>query len=550
MPDLDFPSSPTTGTQYNNWVYNGAQWDFAQTLPGGLPAGSIIQWGGATAPVNWLLCDGSAVSRTTYASLFAAVGTAYGTGDGTTTFNLPDLRGRVPVGKNGGSFGTLGATGGAETVTLDGNNLPAHTHTFSAITSSNGDHSHTFGANQNGVAAHATGGGGYNVGFTNAGSGEMFFYRGMDAAGSHNHSVSGTTGSAGSGTAVNNLQPYQVVNYIIKATAASTPGDSELAPRIGVLEATNVLSQNYLINGAFDIWQRGTSLTQSGGGVGVDMWREYTDTGSGTQTKDTSVTGPSGVVVAQQSYKFTAGASATNWTLFQIIETLNAANLAGKTVTLSAYMSSSSARNFALTMAYSTTVDAVWTGTWVTIGTSTVAVGTSMSRVSATFVVPATAKTLQVGINTGGTNLSASASVNVTGVQLEEGSFATPFRRNTNSVQAELAACQRYFQTYGGSQANIEICHGTVSTGTNAVTYLPLIVEMRTAPSFSAAAAGNFQQHVPGVVISTCTLVALNLSSSKLISLNTTAGSGFTPGHNVKIQSLNTSGIIQLSAEL
>lgn len=64
-----------------------------------LPAGVIAAYGGAAAPTGWLLCDGSAVSRTTYADLFTAIGTAYGAGDGSTTFNLPDMRGRVPVGK-------------------------------------------------------------------------------------------------------------------------------------------------------------------------------------------------------------------------------------------------------------------------------------------------------------------------------------------------------------------------------------------------------------------------------------------------------------------
>lgn len=59
-----------------------------------LPAGSMVDFAGTTAPSGWLMCDGSAVSRTVYASLFSALGTAYGVGDGSTTFNLPDYRGR------------------------------------------------------------------------------------------------------------------------------------------------------------------------------------------------------------------------------------------------------------------------------------------------------------------------------------------------------------------------------------------------------------------------------------------------------------------------
>lgn len=77
-----------------------------------LPAGSVIMWSGSSAPSGWLLCDGSAISRTTYASLFAIAGTTYGVGDGSTTFNVPDLRDRFPLGK-GTNNSTLGAQTGS-----------------------------------------------------------------------------------------------------------------------------------------------------------------------------------------------------------------------------------------------------------------------------------------------------------------------------------------------------------------------------------------------------------------------------------------------------
>ncbi len=77
-------------------------------------SGTIVMTGRATAPIGWLLCDGAAVSRTTYAELFAAIGTVFGVGDGSTTFNVPDLRQRFPLGKAGSGTGaTLGGTGGA-----------------------------------------------------------------------------------------------------------------------------------------------------------------------------------------------------------------------------------------------------------------------------------------------------------------------------------------------------------------------------------------------------------------------------------------------------
>lgn len=235
----NFPNSPVVDQVFEGYVWDGQAWKSLQTLPGGVPAGTIVQWGGATVPSNWLLCDGQVVSRSTYASLFAAIGTAYGAGNGTTTFQLPDLRGRIPVGKNGGSFGTLGATGGVESVTLTAaqSGLPAHTHTFSATTNTTGAHTHSLNGkvniSQNGYGQNSP----INGNAGNFADGTAY------SSGDHSHTVSGTTASstaADASASHTNLQPYQVVNYIIKATAAASLGDSELAVRVGAAEATIV----------------------------------------------------------------------------------------------------------------------------------------------------------------------------------------------------------------------------------------------------------------------------------------------------------------------
>ncbi len=108
-----------------------------------VPPGSLLDYAGTSAPTGYLLCFGQAVSRTDFAALYAAIGTTYGSGNGTTTFNLPDCRGRVSAGKDdmggtsadrltnptGGLNGdTLGATGGSEVHTLSEPQLPAHDH--------------------------------------------------------------------------------------------------------------------------------------------------------------------------------------------------------------------------------------------------------------------------------------------------------------------------------------------------------------------------------------------------------------------------------------
>ena len=94
-----------------------------------MPVGCVIPFAGAAAPTGWLLCQGQAVSRTTYAQLFSVIGTTYGSGDGSTTFNLPNMRGRVAV----GSDANLGGTVGVKNVTLSIAQIPAHSHQYSFL---------------------------------------------------------------------------------------------------------------------------------------------------------------------------------------------------------------------------------------------------------------------------------------------------------------------------------------------------------------------------------------------------------------------------------
>lgn len=197
-----------------------------------IPVGCIVDFGGTAAPSGWLICDGSAVSRTTYADLFAAIGTTHGAGDGSTTFNLPDLRGRVRVGTNAGTFTPVGAKGGEETHSLSISELASHSHSVSGETSQeNAAHSHSGttdsgGAHNHTVLGHS--GSGENTLLGTAGAGTTAdsntstggahthaFTTSTESA-NHEHTFSVTSGSAGGGTGHNNLQPYMALISIIR----------------------------------------------------------------------------------------------------------------------------------------------------------------------------------------------------------------------------------------------------------------------------------------------------------------------------------------------
>ncbi len=156
-----------------------------------MPIGSVIIWTTSTAPSGFLLCDGSAISRSLYAELFAVIGTTFGVGDGASSFNIPDMRGRVIImvdgtagritsaSTNGANADTLGGAGGAETHTLTTAQLPSHTHIF-----------YTYS----------------QVGSTS------YIGSGFDTA----PTTAVSTSSTGGGGAHSNTQPWVALNFIIK----------------------------------------------------------------------------------------------------------------------------------------------------------------------------------------------------------------------------------------------------------------------------------------------------------------------------------------------
>lgn len=170
--------------------------------------GIILMFGGTVAPTGFLLCDGTAISRGTFSSLFAVIGTSYGVGDGVTTFNLPDFRDRVALGVSVGGLGgtrptarALGASGGSESHTLSAAEMPAHNH---VININDPSHNHPF---NNITAIIAAGLTGFGAGASAAVPVDI------QAAVT---GITATSNNTGGGGAVDTTPNFQTVNYIIK----------------------------------------------------------------------------------------------------------------------------------------------------------------------------------------------------------------------------------------------------------------------------------------------------------------------------------------------
>lgn len=209
------------GSQIDAGIVRGATGATGATGPAGpsIPSGAVMMWSSTSAPSGWLIADGTAISRSTYATLFAIIGTSYGTGDGTTTFNIPNLKGRVAVGIDSAQteFNVLAKTGGAKTHALITGELPVHTHAVdppNTVTDTQGSHTHNTIDGGNIVTTAAAGSAGLSIA---AGGNPSSPY--VSANGDHAHNLnigSFTSGSTGSGTSHNNLQPFMCLPYIIK----------------------------------------------------------------------------------------------------------------------------------------------------------------------------------------------------------------------------------------------------------------------------------------------------------------------------------------------
>ena len=272
MPAMNFPLNPVNGDVYGNYTYvsSSATWELTESLVGLSSVGDVNLsvaptnrasmtyssstklWGPVVNPIvpvgviipnaspeiadGYLLCDGSTFLRTAYPDLFSVIGTTYNTGnESSTVFRLPNLLGRVPVGYDDYNaltdFRPVGKYAGEKAHTLTVDNLPSHTHIQDSHNHTQDSHNHTQDAHSHGATAPFNAGAWEigSIGYPGSGSfrdrvgvtggwglgtdGRQPYIYGTTAT---NQNTTATNQYTGGGLPHNNLQPYLVVNYIIK----------------------------------------------------------------------------------------------------------------------------------------------------------------------------------------------------------------------------------------------------------------------------------------------------------------------------------------------
>ena len=288
-----------------------------------VPVGTIAPYGGSNDPAYWLICDGRAVSRTAYADLFTVIGTTYGTGDGSTTFNIPDLRGNVAMGASDDY--DLGDIGGKSELKL------------SATIGAANSNSVSLGYITDGYTSYQ---GSHGATYVIAGSGISFS--------GWNHSTPVVEHNVNSRN-VTNLQPYVVTNYIIKASSALSENQSQLDffyPVGSCYETSNLtfnpnirwggtwelLSDSYKVIGGMERFD----VSGSGGLTVKGQWGDFptlTEDGTYRLEIECSSTTASYTITAQFNGITVGNASTTNGSLHSFIEDINGSD--GKSFSLS-----------------------------------------------------------------------------------------------------------------------------------------------------------------------------------------------------------------------
>jgi len=373
------------------------------------------------------------------------------------------------------------------------------------------------------------------------------------------HAGATTSGAPTTGT-------FAVGDYVVDqtgamyvCTVAGTPGTWQLS---GVSVNENIAGKNFIINGGFDIWQRGTSFSTNGSQYTADRW--YSAINNNTTSQQTSGVPVGTTANLRVAYTSTGGYG----TQFSALESANAKMLVGKKVTVSAKFRcnasfAASGASIGLYVDKNSTADTMNGGTWTNISGSTVAgsslpTGTTASdwySLSFTTSIPndGTAAGIRIVIAETITGISPSY-WEVAAVQLEIAPQATPFSRAGGSIGGELALCQRYYWQQVGQGTGASTTYGLFSLGacttsTNAFCGpIKFPVTMRTSPSFSFNNTIGVTTSING--LNNVSAISLDNATSDMACLTATA-SGLSAGNVTRLLSSGSSTAAMLwSAEL
>jgi hypothetical protein len=324
----------------------------------------------------------------------------------------------------------------------------------------------------------------------------------------------------------------------------------------------NVPSANAIINGAFDFWQRGTTFTNPASDTYVsDRFKQYTGGTGATRifTRETFPLGAAPVAGVEGQFflrmnQTVAGTGDTFNQIHQRIEDVR--TFAGQTVTISFYAKAASAITITPNLEQ---VFGSGGSTAVNTPAAACSITTSWQRFTRTVSVPS------ISGRTIGANSAlalallmpnnATFTFDVWGVQVEAGTVATPFRRAANTLQGELAACQRYCVVYGGNRVYERASLGATSTTAAANFSLVLPVEMRAVPTLAVSNVAHWQIVLLGLVGIAATGITLSSdeSGTKIVALNTTFSSNANFGSHKSVVLVGNNTLdakIILSAEL
>ena len=324
-------------------------------------------------------------------------------------------------------------------------------------------------------------------------------------------------------------------------------------------------TQNAVYNSGYDIWQRGTSFTANAGAIyTADRWMSWATTAGQSIYNNRQSAGNLSVTPNQSlQYCMRQGRTSGNTNtgaqrLFMTLESADSYRFAGKTVTFSFYARAGSGfTGIALTSFVTTgtgTDQIYYSFTGSSEQTQNNTLTTSWQRFTQTVTLATTTTEAAFGVYFLGVGTAgANDFFEITGVQFEIGSVATPYNSMTGTIQGELSACQRYYyrQSIAATPARFAIGMVNSTTIANFTTYLP--VQMRTAPTAleQSGTAGDYSIVSSGTTITVCSAVpSVGSNSVNVVQYNFTVASGLVAGQAIEARPVNTSAYLGWSAEL